>query len=184
MQESDVLLKQISKTGVDRTVINKASSSDKHQVAPSRILDFRISPIVFLSVGVDAFMAAIEKDANERAESRRQHKIVADEFKRKGNDAFHQQLYDQAIDFYTQVGINAPLRTTHRCQRLSAGFTNEEGLRRSVHQSCTGACETGTLRQGHRGLRLGFESEHLESISNVISSLFAGHPHVDQGSHH
>ena len=108
MQESDVLLKAISKTGVDRTVINKAPASDKQQVAPSRDMDSRLSHIVFLSFGIDAFMAAIEKDANERAESRRQHKIVADEFKRKGNDAFHQQLYDEAIDFYTQVGIDTP----------------------------------------------------------------------------
>jgi hypothetical protein len=34
MQESDVLLKGISKTGVDRTVINKSSSQE--QVSPSK----------------------------------------------------------------------------------------------------------------------------------------------------
>jgi hypothetical protein len=31
MQESDVLLKEISKTGVDRTVINKSSSDPPQQ---------------------------------------------------------------------------------------------------------------------------------------------------------
>jgi hypothetical protein len=37
MQESDVLLKEISKTGVDRTVINKTSSSEpQQQISPSR----------------------------------------------------------------------------------------------------------------------------------------------------
>lgn len=38
MQESDVLLKQISKTGVDRTVINKTSSEQQQQpqISPSK----------------------------------------------------------------------------------------------------------------------------------------------------
>jgi len=51
-------------------------------------------------------MSALEKDAEERAENRRKNKILADELKAKGNEAFHQQLYDQAIDFYTQVNLN------------------------------------------------------------------------------
>ena len=48
-------------------------------------------------------MSALEKDAKKRTEQRRQNKIRADEWKAKGNDAFHQQLYEQAIEFYTQV---------------------------------------------------------------------------------
>ena len=52
-------------------------------------------------------MAALEKDAAERAETGRKNKIRADELKAKGNDAFHQQLYDQAIDYYTQVNLNS-----------------------------------------------------------------------------
>ncbi|CAF0915497.1 unnamed protein product [Adineta steineri] len=86
MQESDVLLKEISKTGVNRTVINKSPSE----------------PLSQQNVSQDAFMSAIEKDANERAENRRKNKILADELKAKGNEAFHQQLYEQAIDYYTQ----------------------------------------------------------------------------------
>ncbi|CAF5221511.1 unnamed protein product, partial [Rotaria magnacalcarata] len=89
MQESDTLIKEISKTGVNRTVINKSPSQPtKEQISPN------------------AFMSALEKDAQERAENRRKNKILADEFKAKGNDAFHQQLYEQAIDYYTQ-GLNA-----------------------------------------------------------------------------
>ena len=51
-------------------------------------------------------MYALEKDAAERTENRRKNKLLADELKSKGNDAFHQQLYDQAIDYYTQVNLN------------------------------------------------------------------------------
>jgi hypothetical protein len=59
-----------------------------------------------ISFLLDAFMSALEKDAAERGENRRKNKIRADELKSKGNDAFHQQLYDQAIDYYTQVNLN------------------------------------------------------------------------------
>ncbi len=42
MEESDVLLKEISKTGVDRTVINKSSSEPpQQQISPSREKIFR-----------------------------------------------------------------------------------------------------------------------------------------------
>ena len=51
-------------------------------------------------------MSALERDAQERSETRRKNKIVADEFKAKGNEAFHQESYDQAIEYYTQVNIN------------------------------------------------------------------------------
>jgi hypothetical protein len=36
MQESDALLKEISKTGVDRTVINKSSSESQQQISPGK----------------------------------------------------------------------------------------------------------------------------------------------------
>jgi tetratricopeptide repeat protein 12 len=51
-------------------------------------------------------MSALETDAKERAEHRRQQKQIADEWKVKGNEAFHRQSYEQAIDYYTQVSSN------------------------------------------------------------------------------
>ncbi|CAF4787119.1 unnamed protein product, partial [Rotaria sp. Silwood2] len=50
-----------------------------------------------------AFMSVLEKDAEERSENRRKNRTLADELKTKGNYAFHQQLYDKAIDYYTEV---------------------------------------------------------------------------------
>ena len=106
MEESDALLKEVSRTGVDRTVINKISSEpSQQQISSSKNLRFRYE-IIFVIFLIDAFMSALEKDANERAENRRKNKILADELKAKGNDAFHQQLYDQAIEYYTQVNID------------------------------------------------------------------------------
>ncbi|CAF4988011.1 unnamed protein product [Rotaria sp. Silwood1] len=90
MEQSDVLLKEISKTGFDRTIINKSSSESTQQQQ-------QMSP--------NAFMSALEKDAQERSENRRKNKILADELKTKGNNAFHQQLYNQAIDYYTEVNL-------------------------------------------------------------------------------
>ena len=107
MQESDVLLKGLSKIGVDRTVINKSSSDQQHMSQGITQERREIGEWWSCSL-VDSFMSALEKDAQQRGEQRRQNKIRADEWKAKGNDAFHQQLYDQAIDFYTQVAVSLP----------------------------------------------------------------------------
>lgn len=48
-------------------------------------------------------MSALEKDAEERAEQRRKNKIRADEIKVKGNEAFHQERFEEAIQHYTEV---------------------------------------------------------------------------------
>ena len=65
-------------------------------------------------------MSAMEKDAAERAENRRKNQLRADELKTKGNDAFHEQLYDQAIDYYTQVKLDpiAERDTRKNCSRV------------------------------------------------------------------
>lgn len=76
---------------------------------------------------LDAFMVALEKDAAERAENRRKNKIRADEFKGKGNDAFHQERYDEAIEHYTEV--NRHRYSFERSdQRSISGLENQERL--------------------------------------------------------
>ena len=76
---------------------------------------------------LDSFMSVMEKDATERAENRRKNKIRADELKAKGNDAFHQQRYDEAIDYYTEVNLH-----DHRLKKSNhsaiSGFENQERL--------------------------------------------------------
>lgn len=105
----------------------------------------------------------MEKDAQERAENRRKNKILADELKAKGNDAFHQQMYEQAVDYYTQVQIGLVSRSQSTMSTL--GFATEEGLRYLVYEPGTGVCETGTLCRRRDRLRLGAESKQASNRS-------------------
>ena len=52
-----------------------------------------------------AFMAAMQKDADERHERKKKAQKEAAALKDKGNAEFKAGNYDQAIEFYTQVRI-------------------------------------------------------------------------------
>lgn len=86
-------------------------------------------------------MHALEKDAEERAERRRKNKILADELKAKGNEAFHQQLYEQAIDYYTEVKSFFQEKKWI-LNILLLGFKNKKGLWYIIYKSCTSLCKT------------------------------------------
>ncbi|XP_062450675.1 tetratricopeptide repeat protein 12 isoform X5 [Rhea pennata] len=74
------------KTKVNRTVIN-SRASDIEQVE---------------TINSDGFLAALEKDARERAKRRKRNEHLADALKEKGNDAFRKGDYVTAIQKYTE----------------------------------------------------------------------------------
>uniref|UniRef100_A0A803TX93 Uncharacterized protein n=1 Tax=Anolis carolinensis TaxID=28377 RepID=A0A803TX93_ANOCA len=76
------------KPQVDRTVVNTR--------APVNIFSllFYLSPY--------GFMAALEKDAEERARRRKENEAFANALKDKGNDAFSKGDYEAAIEKYTE----------------------------------------------------------------------------------
>ncbi|XP_008830976.1 tetratricopeptide repeat protein 12 isoform X3 [Nannospalax galili] len=49
-----------------------------------------------------SFLAAVEKDAKERAKKRRENKVLADALKEQGNEAFGKGDYEAAILHYTE----------------------------------------------------------------------------------
>ncbi|NXI64486.1 TTC12 protein, partial [Anseranas semipalmata] len=75
-----------SKTTVNRTVINTRASD----VATAE------------AVNTDGFLAALEKDAKERAKQRKRNERLANALKEKGNDAFRKGDYDTAVQRYTE----------------------------------------------------------------------------------
>ncbi|KAH0623346.1 hypothetical protein JD844_031585 [Phrynosoma platyrhinos] len=92
------------KPQVDRTVINtRASDLPNHEE----------------SMNPDSFMAAIEKDAEERAKRRKENEALANALKVKGNDAFSKGDYEMAIERYTE-GLkkqkDMPMLYTNRAQ--------------------------------------------------------------------
>ncbi|XP_062817130.1 tetratricopeptide repeat protein 12 isoform X2 [Anolis carolinensis] len=92
------------KPQVDRTVVNtRAPDLPNHEEMMNR----------------DGFMAALEKDAEERARRRKENEAFANALKDKGNDAFSKGDYEAAIEKYTE-GLkkqkDMPMLYTNRAQ--------------------------------------------------------------------
>lgn len=56
-----------------------------------------------MALYVDQFLKALEKDAQERGDRKRQAKAEAMVFKDEGNAAFKSGDYHKAVDLYSQV---------------------------------------------------------------------------------
>ncbi|XP_042688073.1 tetratricopeptide repeat protein 12 isoform X1 [Centrocercus urophasianus] len=94
-----------SAAGVDRTVINTS-----HPVQDSVNTE---------AVHTEGFLAALEKDAKERAERRKRNERLANALKEKGNDAFRKGDYSTAAQRYTdglQKLKDVPELYTNRAQ--------------------------------------------------------------------
>ncbi|NXN11587.1 TTC12 protein, partial [Indicator maculatus] len=77
LHDQETTKEEDSKTTVDRTVINTRPS-------------------------VKAFLAALEKDAKERAQCKKRNELLANALKEKGNEAFRKGDYATAIQRYTE----------------------------------------------------------------------------------
>ncbi|XP_005030951.1 tetratricopeptide repeat protein 12 isoform X1 [Anas platyrhynchos] len=86
LREQEAGKEEESKTTVNRTVINTRASDVSTAEA----------------VNPDGFLAALEKDAKERAKRRKRNERLANALKEKGNDAFRKGDYDTAIQRYTE----------------------------------------------------------------------------------
>ena len=73
--------------GYNRTLINKSSSNETNGDKPNQ----------------DAFMSALEVDAQERFERRKLNEKISNELKVKGNAEFSKGNYEKAIEHYTEV---------------------------------------------------------------------------------
>ncbi|XP_067675024.1 tetratricopeptide repeat protein 12-like [Haliotis asinina] len=82
-----------TKTGFSRTVISKASPDEEGITGPS----------VESGMNQEAFMAAMEADAKERAERRKVREKEALAIKEKGNAEFKAGSYDKALELYSQA---------------------------------------------------------------------------------
>ncbi|XP_071094607.1 tetratricopeptide repeat protein 12-like [Haliotis cracherodii] len=82
-----------TKTGFSRTVISKAGPEEEGITGPS----------VETGMNQDAFLAAMEADAKERAERRRVREKEALAIKERGNAEFKAGSYDKALELYSQA---------------------------------------------------------------------------------
>ncbi|XP_069702935.1 tetratricopeptide repeat protein 12-like [Periplaneta americana] len=77
------------KIKTNKTVINKKA--------------FESNPMQNNEASPEAFMAHIEKDVKARAADRKERKAIADEYKKKANEAFRAQDYEKALDYYNKA---------------------------------------------------------------------------------
>lgn len=77
--------------GYNKTIINK-STSDVDSIGPKPMPNDQ-----------NGFLAALEQDAKERYERRKQNEKIANELKDKGNSEFSNLNYEKAIEYYTEV---------------------------------------------------------------------------------
>lgn len=87
-----------TKTGFSKTVINK-TTDDSPDIAPSA----NVTPGADPGMNPEAFMAAMEADARERAERRKIKEKEANILKEQGNEYFRQENYHAALDCYTKA---------------------------------------------------------------------------------
>ncbi|KAJ8316039.1 hypothetical protein KUTeg_006053 [Tegillarca granosa] len=81
-----------TKTGFSKTSINKAHDYDQEPNQP---------PVD--TTDQKAFMAALEKDAEERYQRKKEARKEADQIKERGNDEFRQGNYEKALELYTEA---------------------------------------------------------------------------------
>ncbi len=81
-------------TGVNRTVINQKAFQDD---------DFAAGPDVNSDTNQDAFLSALEADAEDRQKRKQQARLEATAIKDKGNKEFKEGNYEKAVEYYTQA---------------------------------------------------------------------------------
>ncbi|NXS52352.1 TTC12 protein, partial [Brachypteracias leptosomus] len=89
--------KEEGKRAVNRTVINTRAS-----VRAFSSLKLILMKFAFFFCLKDGFLAALEKDAKERAQRRQRNEHLANALKEKGNAAFRRGEYVTAIQSYTE----------------------------------------------------------------------------------
>lgn len=78
----------------DRTVINKSIDTENEPMEEDGNSNS--------SMGKTAFMASVERDAARRTKERKERECVAQNLRKLGNQAFHSDEYEKAINLYTK----------------------------------------------------------------------------------
>ncbi|RNA10791.1 tetratricopeptide repeat 12 [Brachionus plicatilis] len=109
-----------TKTSCSRSVINKYSENEE-----------KTPTLPQPNLNQETFMAALEKDAQERFERKKKMTILANELKEIGNKEFKKKNYEKAIEYYTealQKVRDIPVIYTNRAQAFNAIGKYEEAI--------------------------------------------------------
>jgi tetratricopeptide (TPR) repeat protein len=96
-KDVDVTDKIVTKTGFNRTFINKGGDSSQMEPAAFGM------PQVPEGTSQEGFLKIMEHDAKERWARKQEARKKADELKVKGNEQFGLKNFEKALEFYTQA---------------------------------------------------------------------------------
>ncbi|XP_065883207.1 tetratricopeptide repeat protein 12-like [Dysidea avara] len=97
IEKADTYLQSLGQKGFDKTMVNASSKDDDMHPEDSHLSHERlmVSP-------TDGFCKALEEDAKERAERRKEKEKIGKEFTKSGNTAFKQGDFEAAVISYSE----------------------------------------------------------------------------------
>ncbi|XP_068026443.1 tetratricopeptide repeat protein 12 isoform X3 [Melanerpes formicivorus] len=156
LHEQEASREEASRVAVDRTVINTRPSDAAG------------------AVDAEAFLAALEKDAKERAQQRKRNELLAKALQEKGNEAFRKGDYATAVQRYT-----AGLEKLRDKQEL---YTNRAQAYLRMHEyekaiadcewalKCNGKCAKAFFLMGKAHLALQHYSQSRQCYEQLLQA--------------
>ncbi|KAK0053257.1 tetratricopeptide repeat protein 12 [Biomphalaria pfeifferi] len=156
-----------TKTGFSKTSINK--DCYKNDIESASIL----GPAITEPMDQNAFMAAMEADAKDRAERRKERETTANTLKEQGNAEFKQgnfqkalELYNQAID---QIRDSSVLYTNRAQARMKLGLYSDALKDCDLALRLWPNCLKAYIHQGHAYLALKDFDKARKSYQQILS---------------
>ncbi|XP_059139456.1 tetratricopeptide repeat protein 12-like [Physella acuta] len=156
-----------TKTGFNKTSINKdAYKNDKQMSPPS-------GPVLTENMDQKAFMAAMEADAKERSERKKEREKIANKLKDQGNTEFKQGNYKEALRFYdeaiSEVRDSSVLYTNRAQARIKLGMFTEALKDCDLALRLWPNCLKAYVHQGHAYLALKDYDKARESYKQILT---------------
>ncbi|CAL1533745.1 unnamed protein product [Lymnaea stagnalis] len=155
-----------TRTGFSRTKINKDAYKNETQGPPS-------GPVLNDSTDQRAFMAAIEADAKERSERKKEREQIANKLKEQGNAEFRQGNYQKALEFYDQaidqIRDSSVLYTNRAQSRIKLGMYTEALKDCDLATRLWPSCLKAYVHQGHAYLGLKEYAKARDSYKQILS---------------
>ncbi|XP_055860826.1 tetratricopeptide repeat protein 12-like isoform X2 [Biomphalaria glabrata] len=156
-----------TKTGFSKTSINKDCYKNDTESASIP------GPAITECMDQNAFMAAMEADAKERAERRKERETTANTLKEQGNTEFKQgnfqkalELYNQAID---QIRDSSVLYTNRAQARMKLGLYSDALKDCDLALRLWPNCLKAYVHQGHAYLALKDFDKARKSYQQILS---------------
>nr|KAI8743935.1 tetratricopeptide repeat protein 12-like [Biomphalaria glabrata] len=156
-----------TKTGFSKTSINKDCYKNDTESASIP------GPAITECMDQNAFMAAMEADAKERAERRKERETTANTLKEQGNAEFKQgnfqkalELYNQAID---QIRDSSVLYTNRAQARMKLGLYSDALKDCDLALRLWPNCLKAYVHQGHAYLALKDFDKARKSYQQILS---------------